>query len=142
MDALQANQDNVIYTPGEPKKMSKHAICNYLEPYVGDIYSENNTIVFINKDDNGGCVTGDLITWTTNYVGEEYLTDYKDKKYVKVKFDSTADLKQGDIFKCLTKPPYLLNDKIKFAIKKYKKTGEEEEDTSNYCEDAISFLNE
>jgi hypothetical protein len=141
MDALQVNENNMTYTLGEPKKLNKHAICNYLEPFVGDIYSENNTVAFINKEDKGGCIEGDLVTWTKNYVGEKYSGEYKDQKYVKVKFDSTPDLIKGDVFKCLTKSPYLINDKIKFTIKKYKKIGEKEEDISKYCKEAIGFLN-
>jgi hypothetical protein len=91
MNALKINETNEMYKLKDPKRLSKHVVVNYLEPYVGPVYSENNIVVFVDKD-NGGCVTGDLVTWTNSFVGKEYLSEYNSEKYIKVKFPKDADV--------------------------------------------------
>lgn len=142
MNALRANTDNVHHQPGTPNKLSNHVTINYLEPFIGDIYSKNNMVTYVNSKDNGGCVTGDLVEWTKNYVGEEYLSQYKDQKFVKVKFPKDCKVRRDDKFECLTKAPFLVNDKIKFIIHIYKKTGEKEVDRSYYDSEALKLLEE
>jgi hypothetical protein len=140
MNALKINETNEMYKLKDSKRLSKHVVVNYLEPYVGPVYSENNVVVFVNDKDGGGCVTGDLVTWTKNYVGEEYLSEYNGEKHVKVKFPKDADVNRGDAFECLTKSPFIVNDKIKFTIDIYNKTGEGEVDMSNYDPKAIELI--
>ena len=139
MDALQPRDSSVLFAPSDTTYFGKAKI-NYIEPYIGNIYSHDNKIVFINNKDNSGCVSGDLVTWTNNYIGSQYASEYKGEKYVKVKFIESCDLKKGDEFICFTKSPYLVNDKVKFPIEKCQLTKESVIDKSNWCAEAEKFM--
>ena len=62
MNALEPKGNNISYPPDKTTYYKK-AKMNYIEPYIGNIYSQNNKIVFINNKDKSGCVSGDLVTW-------------------------------------------------------------------------------
>ena len=139
MDALKEKDNDISYCPGETKYY-KDIKVNYIEPNIGCIYSKYNKVEFINTSDYSGCVSGDLIVFTQNYIGDEFLSSYKDTQFVKVKFPKNCKLKQNDEFKCLTKSPYLVNDYIKFSIDKCIKTKECIVDKTNWCDEAKQFM--
>ena len=127
MDVTEAS--SITYVPGDSKKLSDHVEVQYLKPYVGELYSEKNQVEFVT--DQNGSVSGDLVTWTKNNVGEKYLTN---NEHVRVKFPDDVKIERGDTFECLTKSPFLVNNKIKFTITIYKKTGVKE--AVVYCDKA------
>jgi hypothetical protein len=139
MNALKQNDNDISYGPGETKYYNDIKV-NYIEPNIGYIYSKYNKVEFINTSDYSGCVSGDLIVFTQNYIGDKFLSSYKDTQFVKVKFPNKCDLKKGDEFICLTKSPYLVNDYIKFCIDKCIKTKESIVDKTNWCDEAKQFL--
>ena len=139
MDALEPRDSSFLFVPSSAAYFGKVKI-NYIEPYIGNIYSRNNKIVFINSKDNSGCVSGDLVTWTNNYIGDQYASEYKDEKYVKVKFIESCNLKKGDEFICFTKSPYLVNNKVKFSIEKSQMTKKSVVDKTGWCAEAEKFM--
>ena len=139
MNALQSKDSGMLYARGGTTYFGKAKI-NYIEPYIGNIYSQNNKIVFINNKDNSGCVSGDLVTWTNNYIGGQYASEYKGQTNVKVKFTDGCDLKKGDEFICFTKSLYLVNDKVKFSIEKCQITKESVIDKTGWCAEAEKFM--
>ena len=132
MDVTEAS--NVTYAPGELKKLSSHVEVCYLKPYVGELYSQNNCIEFIDGKD--GCMSGDLVTWTKKCLGTDHLT--KDG-HVRVKLSEDTELAKGDQFECVTKSPFLVNNRIKFIIIVCKKTGSKEVEVG-YCDGAARLL--
>jgi hypothetical protein len=139
MDALKEKDNDISYGPGD-NKYYKDIKVNYIEPNIGNIYSKYNKVEYINTSDYSGCVSGDLIVFTQNYIGDKYVSIYNDNKYVKVKFPKNCRLKQHDEFICLTKSPYLVNDYIKFSIEKHIKTKESIIDKTNWCDEAKQFM--
>jgi hypothetical protein len=139
MDALKQKDNDISYGPGE-NKFYVNVKLNFIEPNMGSIYSKYNKVEYINTSDCSGRVSGDLIVFTKNYIGDKYVSIYKDTNYVKVKFPKNCKLKQNDEFICLTKSPYLVNDYIKFSIDKCIKTKESIVDKTNWCDEAKQFM--